>query len=224
MFERKQAQIAALRRALEGHRNGQWLKRPEASIHEFGEWVAGIVGGRWCGAFWRRWRRKRSTAGTSRSRSGRWRVWRTPGAAGFRRTSCIGNCRALARGLGEVGAGSAGDAGTGGANSWRDAGGDRALGCAHEFGPCFVNCCAVRRRDGGGGRGAGGALRVVAPVEQGHQSDCDWHIGRGGRPALLRGVVSVFAAAGECCKCRRMSAQAPASPGFRWRWSGRRAW
>ncbi len=45
VFERKQAQIAALRRALEGHRNGQRLKSPEASIHEFGEWVAGIVGG-----------------------------------------------------------------------------------------------------------------------------------------------------------------------------------
>ncbi len=44
MFERKQAQIAALRQALEGHRNGQRLKSPEASIHEFGEWVAGVLG------------------------------------------------------------------------------------------------------------------------------------------------------------------------------------
>jgi tRNA uridine 5-carboxymethylaminomethyl modification enzyme len=44
VFEEKQAQIVALRRALDGHRNGHRLKSPEASIHELGEWVAGILG------------------------------------------------------------------------------------------------------------------------------------------------------------------------------------
>ena len=45
VYEEKQAQIAALRRALDGHRNGQRLKSPESSIHEMKDWVAEALGG-----------------------------------------------------------------------------------------------------------------------------------------------------------------------------------
>src|SRR3954465_14794766 len=38
VFARKQAQRERLLPALEKHRNGQWLKRPEASIHELRPW------------------------------------------------------------------------------------------------------------------------------------------------------------------------------------------
>ena len=44
VFERKQAQMVKLRRALDGHRNAQWLRRPEASIGELKGWVAGVLG------------------------------------------------------------------------------------------------------------------------------------------------------------------------------------
>jgi tRNA uridine 5-carboxymethylaminomethyl modification enzyme len=44
VFERKQGQMAKLRRALEGHRNAQWLRRPEASIAELQQWVAEVLG------------------------------------------------------------------------------------------------------------------------------------------------------------------------------------
>jgi tRNA uridine 5-carboxymethylaminomethyl modification enzyme len=42
-FVRKQAQIECLRRALEHHRHGQWLKRPEASIGEIDPWVREVL-------------------------------------------------------------------------------------------------------------------------------------------------------------------------------------
>ncbi len=45
MFTRKQSQIERLRVALETHRNGQWLKRPEASIQEIVPWVREVLGG-----------------------------------------------------------------------------------------------------------------------------------------------------------------------------------
>src|SRR5580704_11345093 len=45
IFTRKQAQIDRLRLALETHRNGQWLKRPEASIRELEPWVREVLGG-----------------------------------------------------------------------------------------------------------------------------------------------------------------------------------
>jgi len=44
MFTRKQAQIERLRLALESHRHGQWLKRPEASIQEIAPWVREVLG------------------------------------------------------------------------------------------------------------------------------------------------------------------------------------
>jgi tRNA uridine 5-carboxymethylaminomethyl modification enzyme len=44
LFERKQGQMAKLRRALNGHRNAQWLRRPEASIGELDQWVGEILG------------------------------------------------------------------------------------------------------------------------------------------------------------------------------------
>ncbi|HTX38506.1 MAG TPA: tRNA uridine-5-carboxymethylaminomethyl(34) synthesis enzyme MnmG [Bryobacteraceae bacterium] len=44
MFTRKQTQIERLRLALESHRNGQWLKRPEASIQEIAPWVREVLG------------------------------------------------------------------------------------------------------------------------------------------------------------------------------------
>ena len=44
-FTRKQAQIDRLRLALENHRHGQWLKRPEASIREIEPWVREVLGG-----------------------------------------------------------------------------------------------------------------------------------------------------------------------------------
>ncbi len=43
-FQRKQSQMDRLRRALEGHRHGQWLKRPEARLEEVSGWVAEILG------------------------------------------------------------------------------------------------------------------------------------------------------------------------------------
>ncbi|MGO9261184.1 MAG: tRNA uridine-5-carboxymethylaminomethyl(34) synthesis enzyme MnmG [Bryobacteraceae bacterium] len=45
VFTRKQAQIDRLRLALENHRHGQWLKRPEASIREIESWVREVLGG-----------------------------------------------------------------------------------------------------------------------------------------------------------------------------------
>src|SRR4051794_29209645 len=39
VFQRKQAQIARLRQAFDGHRNGQLLKRPEVRIGEFLPWL-----------------------------------------------------------------------------------------------------------------------------------------------------------------------------------------
>jgi tRNA uridine 5-carboxymethylaminomethyl modification enzyme len=44
VFEHKLAQMVKLRRALDGHRNAQWLRRPEASISELNEWVGGVLG------------------------------------------------------------------------------------------------------------------------------------------------------------------------------------
>jgi tRNA uridine 5-carboxymethylaminomethyl modification enzyme len=44
-FTRKQAQMERLRAALENHRNGQWLKRPEAAISNVAGWVAEVIGG-----------------------------------------------------------------------------------------------------------------------------------------------------------------------------------
>jgi tRNA uridine 5-carboxymethylaminomethyl modification enzyme len=44
VFTRKQDQKERLGAALEHHRNGQWLKRPEASITEIGAWVRETLG------------------------------------------------------------------------------------------------------------------------------------------------------------------------------------
>jgi tRNA uridine 5-carboxymethylaminomethyl modification enzyme len=44
VFTRKQAQKSRLVQALEPHRNGQWLKRPEASISELLPWVREVLG------------------------------------------------------------------------------------------------------------------------------------------------------------------------------------
>jgi tRNA uridine 5-carboxymethylaminomethyl modification enzyme len=44
VFTQKQAQKERLTGALETHRNGQWLKRPEASITELGGWVREVLG------------------------------------------------------------------------------------------------------------------------------------------------------------------------------------
>jgi tRNA uridine 5-carboxymethylaminomethyl modification enzyme len=44
VFTRKLAQKERLSAALETHRNGQWLKRPEASIEELGEWIRQVLG------------------------------------------------------------------------------------------------------------------------------------------------------------------------------------
>ena len=41
---RKLRQAALLKSALEGHRYGQWLKRPEASIADIGAWVRQVLG------------------------------------------------------------------------------------------------------------------------------------------------------------------------------------
>ena len=45
VFTRKQAQKERLTWALDTHRNGQWLKRPEASINELAGWVREVLGG-----------------------------------------------------------------------------------------------------------------------------------------------------------------------------------
>jgi tRNA uridine 5-carboxymethylaminomethyl modification enzyme len=44
IFCRKQAQNERLSQALANHKNGQWLKRPEASIREIGGWVREVLG------------------------------------------------------------------------------------------------------------------------------------------------------------------------------------
>ncbi len=44
IFTAKEKQKDRLTRALEQHRNGQWLKRPEASIAEIAAWVAEVLG------------------------------------------------------------------------------------------------------------------------------------------------------------------------------------
>jgi tRNA uridine 5-carboxymethylaminomethyl modification enzyme len=44
VFTRKQAQRSRLVQALEHHRNGQWLKRPEAAISELLPWVRQVLG------------------------------------------------------------------------------------------------------------------------------------------------------------------------------------
>jgi tRNA uridine 5-carboxymethylaminomethyl modification enzyme len=44
LFERKRAQKARLSSALERHKYGQWLKRPEATILEISSWVQEILG------------------------------------------------------------------------------------------------------------------------------------------------------------------------------------
>ncbi len=44
LFSRKQRQKERLSAALEGHRNGQWLKRPESGIREIEGWVREILG------------------------------------------------------------------------------------------------------------------------------------------------------------------------------------
>jgi len=45
VFVLKQAQKCRLVQALEHHRNGQWLKRPDASIQEILPWVREVLGG-----------------------------------------------------------------------------------------------------------------------------------------------------------------------------------
>jgi tRNA uridine 5-carboxymethylaminomethyl modification enzyme len=42
-FECKQRQYATLKRAIESHRNGQWLKRPEARIGEIDAWIREVL-------------------------------------------------------------------------------------------------------------------------------------------------------------------------------------
>ena len=44
LFSRKQVQKERLTRALENHRHGQWLKRPESSIREIAGWVREVLG------------------------------------------------------------------------------------------------------------------------------------------------------------------------------------
>jgi tRNA uridine 5-carboxymethylaminomethyl modification enzyme len=44
LLVRKQRQAGLLNAALERHRYGQWLKRPEASIAEISEWVRQVLG------------------------------------------------------------------------------------------------------------------------------------------------------------------------------------
>jgi tRNA uridine 5-carboxymethylaminomethyl modification enzyme len=44
LFLRKRSQYERLSRALEGHRNGQWLKRPEASVAEIVPWIREVLG------------------------------------------------------------------------------------------------------------------------------------------------------------------------------------
>ncbi|MGA2119925.1 MAG: tRNA uridine-5-carboxymethylaminomethyl(34) synthesis enzyme MnmG [Bryobacteraceae bacterium] len=44
VFERKKAQIMRLKAALDGHRNGQLLKRPEVSIGSISAWVREVLG------------------------------------------------------------------------------------------------------------------------------------------------------------------------------------
>jgi tRNA uridine 5-carboxymethylaminomethyl modification enzyme len=44
IFTRKQGQKEQLSRALEHHRNGQWLKRPEASVCELSGWIREVLG------------------------------------------------------------------------------------------------------------------------------------------------------------------------------------
>ena len=44
VFTRKQAQRERLSGALEKHRNGQWLKRTEASISEILPWIEEVLG------------------------------------------------------------------------------------------------------------------------------------------------------------------------------------
>jgi tRNA uridine 5-carboxymethylaminomethyl modification enzyme len=44
IFLRKQEQKEKLMPALQGHRNGQWLKRPEATIGEISGWVRDVLG------------------------------------------------------------------------------------------------------------------------------------------------------------------------------------
>ncbi len=43
-FQRKQRQHELLMKALESHRNGQWLKRPEARIAEISGWIREVLG------------------------------------------------------------------------------------------------------------------------------------------------------------------------------------
>jgi tRNA uridine 5-carboxymethylaminomethyl modification enzyme len=43
-FERKQRQYELLKKALESHRNGQWLKRPETRIAEISSWIREVLG------------------------------------------------------------------------------------------------------------------------------------------------------------------------------------
>lgn len=44
VFTRKERQKEVLTRALESHKNGQWLKRTEATIAELGPWVREVLG------------------------------------------------------------------------------------------------------------------------------------------------------------------------------------
>jgi tRNA uridine 5-carboxymethylaminomethyl modification enzyme len=44
VFIEKQEQRVRLQRALEQHRHGQWLKRPEAQIVEIGAWIRDVLG------------------------------------------------------------------------------------------------------------------------------------------------------------------------------------
>jgi tRNA uridine 5-carboxymethylaminomethyl modification enzyme len=44
LFERKQAQKVRLAAALESHKNGQWLKRPDARLAEILPWVSEVLG------------------------------------------------------------------------------------------------------------------------------------------------------------------------------------
>jgi tRNA uridine 5-carboxymethylaminomethyl modification enzyme len=44
LYSRKEGQRVRLMAALENHKNGQWLKRPEASIEEIAPWVREVLG------------------------------------------------------------------------------------------------------------------------------------------------------------------------------------
>ena len=136
VFTRKQRQRELLSQALEKHRNGQWLKRTEASIGEIVPWIEEVLGEPPVRGLLTTIETEIKYGGyiqqQERQMERMKNAERRPIPVGFR---VPGHSGAFSGSAGQTGAGAAGHAGSGRAHSRGDAGGGGGAGLLFESEP-----------------------------------------------------------------------------------------